>query len=216
MLEQVRVPVRPLRRAGAAVLGVPGSAWRGLVAGSWRTRRESREAARRSRPSSSSSSASVAIMVATARPVGVPVSTPSRNARNRIRRWPRSAMVRVTSTTDRPEPIDGGYHYGVTLAGIVKQGRQTWPIGVHRTGEFVGEDMTGFDPLGGERGELRIKVLARECLPARTRESPSQHHCRIAHRQRGSETRGVRREMRRRHLGLCDGGVVPVSGVSFL
>jgi hypothetical protein len=47
----------------------------------------------------------------------------------------------------------------------VKQGRETWPIGVHRTGEFVGEDMTGFDPLGGERGELRIKVLAQSAYP---------------------------------------------------
>ena len=27
----------------------------------------------------------------------------------------------------------GGDHYGVTLAGVVQQGRQAWPIGVNRT-----------------------------------------------------------------------------------
>ena len=42
------------------------------------------------------------MIAATARPVGVVVSTPSRNARNRIRRSSSSAMVRVTSATDRP------------------------------------------------------------------------------------------------------------------
>lgn len=63
------------------------------------------------------------------------------------------------------QPIDGGDHYGVTLAGVVQQGRQAWPIGVHRTGELVGEDMTGFDPLGGERGELPIEVLAQSAYP---------------------------------------------------
>jgi hypothetical protein len=56
----------------------------------------------RSRPSSSSSSARLAMMAAIARPVGVAVSTPSRKTCNVIRRSPRSAMVRVTSATDRP------------------------------------------------------------------------------------------------------------------
>jgi hypothetical protein len=74
----------------------------GLVAGKRRARRDSRDAARRSRPSSSSSSASVAMIATTARPAGVAVSTPSLKARNVIRRSPRSAMVRVTSATDRP------------------------------------------------------------------------------------------------------------------
>jgi len=63
------------------------------------------------------------------------------------------------------QPIDGGDHYGVTLAGVVQQGNQAWSIGVNRTGEFVGEDMTGFDPLGGERGELRIEILAQSAYP---------------------------------------------------
>ena len=42
------------------------------------------------------------MMAATARPVGVAVSIPSRMARNMIRRSLRSAMVRVTSETERP------------------------------------------------------------------------------------------------------------------
>ena len=46
------------------------------------------------------------MMAAIARPVGVAVSMPSSKARNRIPRSPSSAMVRVTSATDRPsQPI---------------------------------------------------------------------------------------------------------------
>ena len=44
----------------------------------------------------------VAMIAATARPVGVAVSIPSRKARNVIRRSASSAMVRVTSATERP------------------------------------------------------------------------------------------------------------------
>lgn len=73
-----------------------------LVAASPLLRRDRRDAARRSRPSSSSTSARVAVIAATARPVAVAVSMLSRKARKAIRRSPRSAMVRVTSPTERP------------------------------------------------------------------------------------------------------------------
>lgn len=42
------------------------------------------------------------MMAATARPAHVPVSMPSRKARNKIWRSPSSAMVRMTSATERP------------------------------------------------------------------------------------------------------------------
>ena len=53
-------------------------------------------------PRSQQPGATVAMMAAIARPVGVAVSTSSRKTYNVIRRSPRSAMVRVTSATDRP------------------------------------------------------------------------------------------------------------------
>jgi hypothetical protein len=54
------------------------------------------------------------MIAAIACPVGVPVSTPSRKARNVIRRSPRSAMVRGNLSDGPTEPVDRGDHDGVT------------------------------------------------------------------------------------------------------
>lgn len=56
-------------------------------------------------------------MAATARPVGVLVSIPSRMARNRIRRSLSSVMVLVTSATDRPSRSIAVDHYGPATGG---------------------------------------------------------------------------------------------------
>lgn len=74
-------------------------------------------------------------------------------------------MVRVTSATDRAQPIDCCDHHGVTFAGVVQHGRETRPNGVHRTREFAGENMAGLDTLGGERGELPIEILTQSAHP---------------------------------------------------
>ena len=72
------------------------------VAARPRATRASREAARRSFPSSSSSSAMLAMMLVTARPVGVLVSTPSRSDRTWTPRLVSSWRAVATSRTERP------------------------------------------------------------------------------------------------------------------
>src|ERR1700742_4317718 len=74
----------------------------GLVAASPRATRASRDAARRSLPSSSSSSAIVAMMLVTARPVGVLASTPSRGDRTWTPRLVTSSRTVAPPRTDRP------------------------------------------------------------------------------------------------------------------
>ena len=88
------------------------------------------------------------MMAATGRPAGVAVSIPSRNARNVIRRSPRSAIVRVTRRRIA-EPVDRSDHEGVTRPGIVEHGCQTWTSRISRAGELVGEHTTWIDPRGG-------------------------------------------------------------------
>lgn len=60
-----------------------------------------------------------------------------------------------------PEAIDGGDDHDIALSGISKQGVKARPVGIHRTREFVGEDLAGFDDaVVSECGQLRIEVLA--------------------------------------------------------
>ena len=87
------------------------------------------------------------------------MSTPSQGAQEN------SALTKIRDNTgylrDGPgQPLDSEDHHGAALAGVVQQGRQARPGGVRRTREFVGEDMAGFDPPGGQSGELRIEILA--------------------------------------------------------
>lgn len=59
-----------------------------------------------------------------------------------------------------PEPIDGSDDNDIALSGVSKHGGKARPIGVHRTGEFVGEDAVRVDAGYGERTELGLQVLA--------------------------------------------------------
>lgn len=94
-------------------------------------------------------------MAATARPVGVPVSMPSRKARNRDSTFTELGDSASYFGDGTPETIDGGHDHGVALAGVVQQGRQARPVGVDRTRELVGENLAGFDAMGSKCDQSR-------------------------------------------------------------
>lgn len=58
------------------------------------------------------------------------------------------------------QPIDGGDNHGVAFTGVVQQSRQTWPVNIDRTREFVGEDTVLADSSCGEHAELSLQILA--------------------------------------------------------
>ena len=185
------------------------------MAGNCRIRRDSRDAARRSRPSSSSSSARVAIIAATARPVGVAVSIPSRKARKRI---PCS-----TEFSDGPrdfgdgpaKSVNGSNHHGIAGAGVVEQGRQARAGCSRRTGELVRKYPISVDAGGGERGELCVEVLAGgadSCVAQGRRHTDD---CRLAPTLGIRDTRCETRNETPRP-GITGRGSAPLAVVSFL
>jgi hypothetical protein len=102
----------------------------------------------------------VAIIAATARPVGVAVSMPFAQCAQQD-----SALTKLGNNAgdfgDRAaQPIDGGDHHGVTGTGIVEHRHQPRPVRFRRTRQLVGEHPIGLDTSGGERRELGIEILA--------------------------------------------------------
>src|ERR1700745_1490339 len=111
----------------------------------------SRDAARRSLPSSSSSSAIVAMMLVTARPVGVLVSTPSR----RDRTWtPRLVSSWRAVATSRTEPVDGDDQEVIAFAELPHAPRPAGSVATSATGCGVGEH-----PVGGDASRREGVVL---------------------------------------------------------
>ncbi len=148
------------------------------------------------------------MIAATARPVGVAVSIPSRMAQQD------SALAKIRDgagnfSNRSAEPIDSGYDDGVARPGIVEHRSQSRSRGFRRAGEFVGEHPLGVDTRWGERGQLCVEVLARGADSCVAEDRRHTEDCLIVHRQWGFETRAVRQDMRHRDLLLQTEGVAP-------
>ena len=99
------------------------------------------------------------MMLATTRPVDVPVSRPSFSVRSLIPRSVRSAMVRVDLGGRSAEPVERDDDDRVARAGVAQHRVQTRARTLGGVGQLVGEDPPRINARRVQRRELILKVL---------------------------------------------------------
>ena len=192
--------------ASSSVTGSPVAAsrrswsWRsgvnlgGLVAGSFAARQS---AARGSRPSSSSSSARVAMIAATARPVGWRCRClrgwrATKFAAHQGQRWCGSPP-RPNARRSIAETITG-----VAFAGVVEQRGPGGSMGAGSSGEGVGEDRAGSTPAACRAS----RWMSRSWPPVLTARSPTSPSYRPPSHQLPTARSGTRRGRQTRQRDL--------------